>query len=457
MKFFVAVMTVLTIFFQTGLTWAQEEKLNDDRLLKIEEELIKIREDQEQGKKALEEIKKEPKMIPPSAPQEMEKLPIKIGASITLRYDRTETEDQADLLLGDNEIEGLRTRVRLSFEYNQQGRLAAGMRLSTGENPNPTSPFIRLGDASRSKSFNLDQFYIVYRPLKSFEEISFTIGKMPLPFWRGDRGSWRTEMIWDDDINPEGVALRTPILSGSSKISIENTAGYFTINEVTDNVFSGLTGDTYLFADQINVRVDQGTGGGTLAVAIYDYHKLNAGLQSPNFTPGSGGFVTPGASALLVREGLQHTNNQVNYGPGAEGFLDERFTSLNLTAQLYHPISLNPMGLEVFWVGDYVKNMSVDQDERGYGVTGGLRGGGKGRIAPFNLWYTYREVDADATLATFADSDLGAGTAYKGFEFVANYRILSDLLVQFSYFDFEGFPRKDNNVTRMFVDLVKTF
>jgi hypothetical protein len=289
---------------------------------------------------------------------------------------------------------------------------------------------------------------------------------MPQPFWRGDRGTWRDELIWDDDINPEGAVLQTTIPTGLSFLELHNTGGYFTVYEATDNRFAGLTGDTYLLADQLKLRIDLGAiGGGTVAVAIYDYQKLNAGLRAPNFTPGSGGFVLPGTNAFLLREGLQRTNNQINFGPGAEGFVDERLSPLNVTGQVYLSIPtgwLEPMGMaslepEIFWFGDYVKNVNLKRDEQGYGLTGGLRGGGKGIAAPFNIWYTWRDVDADATLATFADSDLGAGTAFKGYEVGANYRLLPDLMIQFSFFDFEGFPRKDNGVTRWFVDLVRTF
>ena len=66
-------------------------------------------------------------------------------------------------------------------------------------------------------------------------------------------------------------------------------------------------------------------------------------------------------------------------------------------------------------------------------------------------------MDADAALATFADSDLGAGTGYKGYELGANYKIQPDLIIQLSYFDFDGSPRKDNGVTRTFLDLIITF
>jgi hypothetical protein len=283
-------------------------------------------------------------------------------------------------------------------------------------------------------------------------------------------------MIWDTDVNPEGIVLKvgTPKNFLFNMIQIENTAGFFSIYEATDFRFSGLTGDTYLLADQVLIKVDPGSLGGsidpgslggTVAVALYDFENINSGLRAPNFTPGSGAFVEPGTTAFLLRGGLQRTNNQINYGPGAIGFVEDEFAPLVITSQVYFSIPeqwLEPLGIdfispELFVLGDYVENLSFGRDDTGFGITGGIRGGGKGFLNPFNLWYTYRNVDADATLATFADSDLGAGTGYDGFEILFNYKILPDLLFQFLYLDFDGFPNKDNNVTRMFFDVVLTF
>jgi hypothetical protein len=89
----------------------------------------------------------------------------------------------------------------------------------------------------------------------------------------------------------------------------------------------------------------------------------------------------------------------------------------------------------------------------------GLRGGGNegGWLNPFTLWFTYRNVDADATLATFADSDLGGGTSYRGFEAGMNYRLHKHLLIQISGYSFDAFPNKDNYWRRIFFDLVANF
>jgi hypothetical protein len=60
--------------------------------------------------------------------------------------------------------------------------------VSVGETPNPAAPFVRLGDGFRPVTFGLDQFYVDVRPLKDKARLWFSLGKMPMPFWRGDRG-----------------------------------------------------------------------------------------------------------------------------------------------------------------------------------------------------------------------------------------------------------------------------
>ena len=444
------VVAVLLVYGQTTPGRAQES--DAERLRQLEQELERMRED-------LDIIRREQVNMPI-----LPKFPIVFGASITIRYDLTDVEDTTDLRL-DEDRNGFRTRDRFSAEFRPDGPVNAGLRISTGENPNPTSPFIRMGDLFRSKSFNLDQFYIIVRPIKFFDprpldqqpvDFSFQVGKIPQPFWRADIGTWHSEIIWDDDVSPEGAALQFRAHNLLPFLKLEATGGYFIVEEVDDFRFSGLTGDTYLVAGQLKAEV----GPAALGFAFYSYERLNSGLRSPSFDPTTGAFLQPGQTAFLLRDELQRTNNQITFGPGALGFVEDDFQIINVTGLVHVSLPFLPdIGPEVFLAGDYVNNLSVDEDEDGYSITLGLRGGGQegGRLNPFALWFTYRDVDNDATLATFADSDLGGGTGYKGFEAGMNYRLHKHLLVQITGYSYDGFPDKDNYWRRVFFDLVANF
>ena len=458
----------LMLVVQTSLCEAQQgdgERLQqlEKELKDIQQELDRVKQDRkeiEELQKELEAVKQERMMSPAEL---LDKLHIKLGASITVRYDITHIEDQEDLRLDDNE-NGFRTRDRFSVDFIPDGPVQAGLRLTTGEDPNPTSPFIRMGDLFQSESFQLDRFYINLRPVQFFDErpfdeqplqVSFLAGKFENPYWSGSRGAWRSEIIWDTDVQPEGVALKLSMPRLLPYLGLTSTTSYFIIEELNDLQFQGLTGDTYLVMTQLKADVPYAM----FSFTYYDYQRLNAGLRSPSFDPASGADLEPGQPAVLLRSGLQRTNNTRLYGgAGAIGFLDDDFQVINFAAQLYYPIPWPALAPEIWFYGDYVKNLSVDNDNNGFGVTIGFRGGGKGKVlAPFNLWFTYRDVDNDATLGTYADSDLCAGTGCKGFEFGANYRFTRNFLFQIVVVDFKGFPDKENDVTRAFFDLVTNF
>src|SRR5438309_4886480 len=97
----------------------------------------------------------------------------------------------------------LRNRERYRLRIGLRGTLADdwffGIRLETSTNPRSTN--VTFGDdagpfGKASDSINVGQAYIGY---KGFKDITLVAGKMPNPFVN-------TLMVWDGDINPEGVA-----------------------------------------------------------------------------------------------------------------------------------------------------------------------------------------------------------------------------------------------------------
>ena len=401
-----------------------------------------------------------PTPTPPPPPLVAAGLPIKFGASLTIRNDTIDVADQTDLLL-DDQTSALRARFRLWLDYRDPSAVVnAGLRFGSAQNPNPTASFIRLGNAFRTESFGLDQFYLSVRPFKNREAVSLSAGKMPLPFWRGEKGPFRTQLLWDHDISPTGVAGKVAITLRQSEkagsIRIENAGGYFVMEDVPAARFTGLSGKTFLIADQLHVQAPH-LG---VAVGYFGFENLNAGLRSPAFEPGAGAFLLPGTFAFLARPGLQVTNSIVNYGPGARGYVEEHFRVVNALAQVDFPIHLKGLGrTQFFLLGDYSRNTSVSREATGYGLTGGLYGGGWGgpKLHPYELHFTWADVDRDATLSVFANGDLGSGTDFKGWEAAANYRFTKNLLLAIFYFHYDGAPLKDSFVRRLFVDLTWDF
>ncbi len=425
-------------------------------------------------------------------------VPVRIFGNSTLRYDYSVNSNLTDTLSNGIQSNWLLARIRFGAEFGDKGPVTGGIRISSGESPNPTVPFVGLSDAFRPAAFGVDQAWGSARPLDDRDRLQLTFGRMKNPFWRGSVGTVRTQLVWDDDVNPAGAALTAQFYKskpGAPALRIENTLAYTQIQSLLDTRFVGLTGVVSGFADQLRVLSTYVDG----ALSYYEWLNLNTGLSVPTAQPASG-YVSSQAptSAFLLLSGLQQTNSVVNYGPGggvATGFLDPTYKILNPTVQVHVPFKNASMGdPDAYVLVDYTHNflpghvvtpegnlqtpspqtcasctppVKVPTSEfsnadrsNGVGVTLGTRLGDKAykhAFHPLNVWVTYRYVQSDAVLATFADSDLGAGSGYRGFGLGANYRVFENLFVSVQYFDFMGFPLMENHVQRTFLDLMGDF
>jgi Putative porin len=394
---------------------------------------------------------------PPATTSVLATLPIRMYANVNLRQDYQRPEDKADLLLDPNQNDGLLTRLRFGMEFKDaKATVSGGLRVSAGETPNPTAPFMRLGDVFRPVTFGLDQFYVDVRPLKDKARAWLTLGKMPMPFWRGDRGIARAEMAWDDDISPVGGVVNLNFWhNDAGTVSLDTTGGYFIVEWFRQDRFAGLVADTWMAADQVKLKVHRVT----VAASYYNWEHLNSGARAPSFDPGSSAVLYPATSAFLLRPGTQHTNAEVNIGPGAFGFVSDRFRIGEVIAQASVPVGVPWLGRsEAFVLGQYSHNFTVPQEKDGWGGTVGLTGGDlKRKVHPYSVWFTYRKVEADAALGVFADSDLGGGTDVKGFEISADYRLTRNFAPYVSYFNMDVAPLRSTKFNRLFFGVVWDF
>jgi hypothetical protein len=371
---------------------------------------------------------------------------------VTFRIDVTEVASRQTGIIPEDTEGTLRERIRLNLRTPISRRSEAGLQITSGLSPSPASSFVTLGDGFRGKDFRLGRFYLAYHfgDQRDPNEPILWAGKIDNPVWRAQIGAWASEIVWDNDVAPEGAALRVPLTREGARVKLTNTLGAYLINFVPGRRFTGITTDPYSVVNQL--KVEAGPIIGALSWIMFDH--LNSGLHTPLFTPGEGIDPTPPSDAFLLRPGLQNTNNRYSFGPNASGFGDDTFHIINVTAQ-YQP-KLRGLRLQPFLVGEYLYNASVDFDETGFGVTGGVNQGGV-RQGAYTAWMTYRDVDADATLGPFADSDLGAGTDYRGFQVGLVYWLRANLQGRLVYHDFDGFPKKTNTIRRLFVDLIRPF
>jgi hypothetical protein len=128
---------------------------------------------------------------------------VELYGDMRVRYEARQGETGAPSTLDQPNDTLRRSRERYRLRLGLRGTLADdwffGLRLETSTNPRSTNvtfgddagPFGKTSDAA-----NLGQVYLGYSGLRDFR---FTAGKMPNPFVN-------TLMVWDGDINPEGLA-----------------------------------------------------------------------------------------------------------------------------------------------------------------------------------------------------------------------------------------------------------
>jgi hypothetical protein len=278
-----------------------------------------------------------------------------------------------------------RIRARFGVTADIADRVRVGLQLATGDD-DPVSANQSLDGGFNRKSFGVDRAFFSWA---ATEQLTFTGGKMANPFFRP--GSHH--LIYDGDLNPDGLSLR--YARGDWFV---NYAGLWVEERSAAN-------DSILLGGQFGYRHTLANGMRLTAGASY-YDYLETQGQTP-FWDGdaAGNRLTPTGRYL----------NDFN--------LTEVFTELGLTAR-ERPVTL---------FADYVVNNEAGDQDTGFAV-----GASIGQVSKQGDWrfgYVYQDLEADAVIGTFTDSDFGGGgTDNKGHVVELNYGFRDRLVFGLRYF-----------------------
>jgi len=220
---------------------------------------------------------------------------VELFGDVRVRYEDRQAETPVG---GKIDLQRERYSVRFGLRGKALDDFYYGVRLETSANPR--SAWGTFGTSSSGlpyqgpygkSTFNLDigQAYMGWRPE---EWVDLTVGKMPNPLYT-------TSMVWDGDLNPEGLAERFHYQVGAADFFA--TFGQFVYQDTNPNQASGglgFNGLTGLNTDNIFQLAWQGgltyhittNISAKVAATIYQYY----GLQS---------FVSPYYGDVYVGEG----------------------------------------------------------------------------------------------------------------------------------------------------------
>lgn len=330
--------------------------------------------------------------------------PLKFSGDLRLRYDH---EDQP----GKKARGRLVVRWRLGTKKPVNDTLTFGGRLSTGGN-NPISANSTFTDFFGRPEMRVDQAYLAWTPRPDLTVVS---GKFTNPFQS-------TEMVWDNDLNPAGVAVTSDLTRDpEARTKVGNVAAILTVNEVKGG------SDFLLYADQ--VQADFGRGR-QAALAYY-------ACQSPN-------------SLAQAYEAKTFTYNDTNRRQGG-AFVAEGFKMLNLLLQ-YSPPTKGEIPLTATL--DWVTNTEAKGEETGYRLLlQATRGKG---VGAWQATLGYTDIEADATVAAFMDSNW-SGTDCRGFMLGYQYEFAPNAQVALTYYLCERPFANVDTAHRVYLDFKTKF
>ena len=317
---------------------------------------------------------------------------LQFGGDVRLRY---EDNSGADGLRGRSRG-AIRARLRASWAATDW--LKVGAELATGDPDDPNSSDVTLSEFNDDLQVSLDQAYVQ----ATLGTLVVTGGKFANPFLR-------TDLVWDADVHPEGIAFAwRPALGASRPLRI--AALYSPVDERASGPDSTLAG--------AQLRLEAPLGGtrrGELAIGWYDYD-----LDSL-----AGGDAGDFRSNRLASDGRHYAS-------------DFRLLDAMATASFGAVDSRWPLRL----TADYVRNLgATGGDDSGWSVDVTL--GDSARAHGWRIGYGFAASERDAVFAAFSHDNLDLATNYLQHSLVLDYAPAPNLLLNATLYHYRPWRAAD--------------
>jgi len=337
---------------------------------------------------------------------------IKLKGDLRLRREAQELDPENG---SDSTRERYRIRARLAAEAQVIDNVKVGIGLATGGNGRASARSTNqsLDDNFGTKSIDLDLAYAEWAINNNIKVVG---GK----FERKDYLWAPTDMLWDGDINPEGV---------SANFNFDNSLGnsYANVGHWILEEESSLTDDPTLSYLQVGHKFKSGNFFGNVAGIYYNFDNLSD------------------TSGVYSEVNTNSANN---------------FDSLSFSAEVGMK-DLFIAGKQVSIFTDYIMN-----DESGVDEDSGLAIGfkfGDAKVKDRHQWmfkYVNVDLEQDAFISTYPDSDrFGGATGVDSHEFEFQYGLAKNVTLGLDYYDSEiDRPLSDDDEEKLLqIDLVTKF
>lgn len=301
-----------------------------------------------------------------------------LSGDLRIRYETIDTESLPSR-------DRARYRARLALAIKASDNVKVVMELASGAD-DPVSRNVTFDGGFSADDIGFD---LAYADWTATEDLHVFAGKMKNPLYRAGGNS----LIWDGDLNPEGVALTY------SKGVFFGNAGHFWVEERSSDDDSTLT------AAQIGARFNIG-----------DNAKLTAGV---------------GYFAYSNTIGNTPFYNGAPKGNSVDAQLDYLYEYRDTELFAQFDTKIGDLPLQVF--AHTTRNSEVDEQDSG--IAYGVMIGAAKEVGQWEAALIYHDIEADAVIATFNDSDFGGGgTGADGLIFKAKYAVAKNISLAATYF-----------------------
>lgn len=307
-----------------------------------------------------------------------------------------------------------RAAIHVDSKENGYYRLADG----TSKRIVANDHFVFSGrqDNFEPNSVVIDRLNLQLRPTAGS---MITVGKFENPFDT-------TEALWDNDLQPEGVAGSVDFGSPDALHYRVTAAGFFGTQLYGD--------ESQIFGGQVGI-----VGGSgwpvtmSLSLGFFSFDELDV-LARRNWRQ----------NQTVVVDGVRQFRSDFEIGDAVLRVGTDRL----------------PVPLQVHF--DYIENFGADEgNEQGYEA--GLRVGPFGGAGNVRLLYVFQDLDRDAVMTGFNTDDWYLHSWYRGALYRASASVWRDFDLRVTYIDLRHHEpiapgnREIGDLTRWFVDVVKRF
>lgn len=399
--------TLMLAFSCAGVAPAFAQNATDAEVLKqiaaLREQQAQIAQLQQQNEAALRALEAKLGVTPPSAatsspapvapttaaaaapstPSALDRLKVTGDFRLRSQHDRSD-DDARDRTSG-------QVRARLGATFAVNDLVTVGGRVVTGDNDDPNSSDVQLSNWGDDFTVSLDQAYVQL----NFGDLKLYGGKFPQPFAR-------TDLVWDGDVNPQGLGATYKHALGHGG-ALRANGLFFVVDERAGGSDSTMGG--------VQLGYDSTAFGGFK----YDL---------------SGAYYRYSLGSVAGADSGDWRTNRLN--PDGTFLSDYELANVLVGASWQGANEKWPVRV----VGDYVKNLgAVDDQDTGYGVDVSL--GRASKPGDWRFTYGYSQTDVDAVLSAFSHDNIGIATNYKLHAFTVDYTPMPKTMVSAIWYHYK--------------------